>query len=326
MDVDSFIAKYSQEWRRLEERCSGDLSQTPGAEIDETVRLYLRTSAHLAEARSRYRDPSLETYLNRLVATAHGAVYAARPATVRGGIRFFGRRYRQAVRDTAPFIAAAAALMVVVALASLLWIATSPEAAAGVIPAAARDAIRRGGGSGSLAVPPAGLSTVILLNNVQVAFLAFALGITLGVGTIYVVVQNALLLGVLGGAFQAAGHAGTFWSLILPHGLLELTAICISAGAGLRIGWSIVDPGDRSRGAALVEASRDAVLVVLGVIPAFCVAALIEGFVTGRGLPDSVELALGAVVAAGYVAFLFGRFHAPGREPSRGVATAAPST
>ena len=147
---------------------------------------------------------------------------------------------------------------------------------------------------------------MILTNNVTVAFLAFALGVTLGVGTLYVVLQNAVLLGALGGAFAAAGRAGVFWGLILPHGLLELTAICISAGAGLRIGWSIVDPGDRSRTVALAEEARDAVMVVVGVIPAFVAAALIEGFVTGNTGSTGAEIALGAAVSAAYLAFLFG--------------------
>jgi uncharacterized membrane protein SpoIIM required for sporulation len=150
-----------------------------------------------------------------------------------------------------------------------------------------------------------------LFNNVQVAFLAFALGITLGVGTVWVVVKNAAVLGVLAGAFQAVGHGAAFWALILPHGVLELTAICISAGAGLRMGWSLVDPGDRPRKRALAEEATDAVMVVVGVIPAFVVAATIEGFVSGTSVPDVVEVSLGAGVAVAYVCFLFG-LH-PGR-------------
>ena len=101
--------------------------------------------------------------------------------------------------------------------------------------------------------------------------------------------------------------------------VLELIAICIAAGAGLRMGWALVDPGDRPRIIALGEEARDAVLVVVGVIPAFIIAASIEGFVTGRtGLP-AVEVALGAVVAASYLAFLFaprGRARAAGVRPT----------
>jgi len=148
---------------------------------------------------------------------------------------------------------------------------------------------------------------LILVNNVIVAFLAFAFGIGLGIGTVYLVIQNAVLLGALAGAYQAAGKAGVFWSLVLPHGLLEITAICIAAGAGLRMGWSVIAPGERLRGRALAEDSRDAVLVVTGVIPAFGIAALIEGFITGTSIPAGVQLGLGTGVAVAYLAFLFAK-------------------
>jgi uncharacterized membrane protein SpoIIM required for sporulation len=199
-----------------------------------------------------------------------------------------------------------ATLLVAVTVSIAVWVGGSAEARAGLLPAGARDAIERAGGGGGAAVdvaPPA-LSALIFQNNVQVAFLAFALGITLGVGTIVVIVLNASLIGSLAGGFHAAGAAWPFWSLVLPHGFLELIAICIAGGAGLRIGWSVVDPGDRPRIQALGEEARDAVFVVMGVIPAFAIAAAIEGFVTGRTGQPVVEVILGAVVAAGYLAFL----------------------
>lgn len=310
MDVDSFIAKYRGEWGRLEAACvSGTrgLSRLSGPEIHEVVRLYLRASTHLAEARSSFTDPGLEEYLNQLVARAHAAIYAARPGTARGFVRLFAVRYPEAMRRTAPYVLVAAVILVLVTTASWAWVATSREARAGLLPPAAREAIQRaGGGRADLEAPP-GLSLYILLNNVQVAFAAFALGITFCVGTVFVLVQNALLLGVLAGAFQAVGNAGPFWALILPHGLLELTAICIAAGAGLRMGWALIDPGDRLRPRAIRDEAAEAIVVVVGVIPAFLVAALMEGFVTGRAMPDVLEIALGAVLAAGYVAFLVGR-------------------
>ena len=310
MDVDSFIAKYRPEWESLEAATSGGakgLSSFSGPDIDHVVRLYLRASAHLAEAHARYADPALVDYLNRLVGRAHAAIYGSRSPSGRGVLRVFGSSYRRAIRETAPFILVAAALLVVVALAADAWIATSPAARAGLIPPAAREAIRHATGARRPELGPAPeLSSFILVNNVQVAFFAFALGITFGIGTLWIVVQNAATLGVLGGAFQALGKAGPFWSLILPHGLLELTAITIAAGAGLRMGWAVVDPGDRPRLVALSEEAARSVLVVVGVIPAFVVAAVIEGFVTGTAVPTAVQLGLGALLEVGYVAFLFG--------------------
>jgi uncharacterized membrane protein SpoIIM required for sporulation len=310
VDIDAFITKYRPEWARLETasaRGSRGLAGLPGPEIAEIVRLYLRASTHLAEIRTTYADPRLESYLNAVVGRAHAALYGSRSRSIRNVGRFFGERYRAAARRTLPFILVSAGLMAAVTLAMALWVTASPEAQAGVLPGFARDAIRQAGETTSepdIGIAPSALSTIILTNNVQVALLAFAFGIGFGIGTMYLLVQNAALIGALAGGYQAAGEGARFWALVLPHGLLELTAICIAAGAGLRMGWSLIAPGDRPRGEALVEEARDSVLVVTGVVPAFVLAALIEGFVTGRSGTAAVEIALGVVVAAAYIAFL----------------------
>ena len=323
MDIDSFIRAHEDEWRQLETACSGGpdgLARRPGAEISEAVRLYLRVSTHLTEARARYADPRLERYLNDLVGRARQAIYAAAPRTFRGFLTFFGPRYRAEIRRTAPYILVAGLMLTTVTIVSWAWIAGSAEARSGLIPAAAQEQIRHLGGSRSPDLGPSqALATRILFNNVQVAFLAFAFGVTVGIGTVYLVLTNALMLGVLAGAFGAVGKGGAFWSLILPHGILELTAICIAAGAGLRMGWALVDPGDRPRRKAFAQEATAAVVVVVGVIPAFVMAALIEGFVTGTSVPHVVQLALGVVVEAVYLCFLFGWW------PGRRLASSVPS-
>jgi uncharacterized membrane protein SpoIIM required for sporulation len=309
LDVDTFIGRYRGEWSRLERAVDGgdrSLVRSSGPEIRDVVRLYLRASNHLAEARARYADPDLEAYLNHLVVAAQAAVYSARPRSLRAFVRLFAIRYPQALRSTLPYILVAGAILLVVVVGSWWWLATDPRAQAGLIPDAARAALRRAGARRTDLPPPPALSTMILFNNVQVAVFAFALGITLCVGTIVIVVRNALVLGLLAGTYQAVGNAGPFWSLILPHGILELIAICIAAGAGLRIGWALIDPGDRRRSAALRDAAAEAAVVVVGVIPAFGVAAFIEGFVTGR-MPAGAAIALGVLVAGAYVVFLAGR-------------------
>jgi len=309
VDLDSYIDRHRGEWRSLEEavRRSFD-GRLAGADVTEFIRLYLRASSHLAEVQSRYHDPALEDYLNSLVARASAAIYGSEARSFRSFLASFGGRYRAAVRRTLPSILVVAALLASVLIATDVWVATSPEAQAGAVPPAAQEAIQRID-KGAVGVDVSGgeLSTIIFQNNVQVAFLAFALGVFLGVGTVWVIVQNAVFIGLLAGAFQAAGKAPEFWSLVLPHGFLELIAICIAGGAGLRMGWALVDPGDRYRLTALAEEARDAVLVVVGVIPAFLVAALIEGFVTGRTGQPILEVLLGAVVAAAYLALMFAR-------------------
>ncbi len=313
MDLDSYIQAHRQEWERLEAATAGGsraLASRPGEEITETIRLYLRASSHLAEVQTRYHDTALERYLDALVSGARAAIYGAEPTSTRSIGRLFLTRYRDAFRRTLPFAAVVATVFVVCTLATALWVAGSAEARAGVLPAVARDAIEQAGGGRSPSdVNAPALSTLIFQNNVQVAFLAFALGITLAIGTIVVIVLNAVLIGSLAGGFQAAGNAWLFWSLVLPHGFLEVVAICIAGGAGLRMGWAIIDPGDRPRVVALAQEARDAVLVVTGVIPAFAIAATIEGFVTGRTGSAVLEVIVGALVAAAYLAILL----APGR-------------
>ncbi len=310
MDEDSFIKRYSSEWSWLRSTCEEGgtgLARRTGREIDDVVRSYLRVSGQLAEARGRYRDAALEDYLNAVVRTAQVAVYSGTPRTSRSVFRLFGRRYRDAARSTGRFIMIAAALMIVTTIGSWAWVASSAEARAGLFPAEALEAIQESGGGRSSDVEPSPeLAGFLLVHNVEVSIFAFALGVTFGVGTLWVVASNGLMLGTLAGAFTAVGKGAAFWALILPHGILELTAICIAAGAGLRIGWALIDPGDRGRVEALRAEASDAVLVVLGAVPAFAVAAIIESFVSGTGVPNVVEITLGAAVAGCYIVFLVG--------------------
>ncbi len=115
----------------------------------------------------------------------------------------------------------------------------------------------------------------------QVAIVAFAAGIGLCLPTALILALNGASIGAVAGLFHAAGQAPKFWGLILPHGLLELTAVCVAGAAGLRLGWTIIDPGDRPRGVALAEEARQAMVIVLGLVVVFAAAGVIEGFVTG---------------------------------------------
>jgi uncharacterized membrane protein SpoIIM required for sporulation len=96
--------------------------------------------------------------------------------------------------------------------------------------------------------------------------------------------------------FTHVGQADKFWGLILPHGLLELSAVIVAGAAGLRIGWTLIDPGDRTRRTALTDESRRAGNVLVGLVAAFLLAALVEGFVTGRPWSTPIRLGIGIVV------------------------------
>jgi uncharacterized membrane protein SpoIIM required for sporulation len=148
------------------------------------------------------------------------------------------------------------------------------------------------------------MATGIMGNNISVAFLAFALGITAGLGTCYVLFVNAMMLGGFFGHFDNHHLAYMCWSFIAPHGVLEILAILIAAAAGLRLGLALAIPGDMTRGASLRAGAREAVLLVLGTIPMFLVAGSIEAFITPTELPGAAKILLGLTAGAAAMAYL----------------------
>ncbi|MGZ4710414.1 MAG: stage II sporulation protein M, partial [Acidimicrobiales bacterium] len=100
------------------------------------------------------------------------------------------------------------------------------------------------------------------------------------------------------------GDALRFFGLILPHGLLELSAICIAGGTGLRVGWALLVPGDRSRSEAVTEEGRRAITVVIGLVTMFIAAGTIEGFVTGSGLAPAVRVGIGVTAWLAFMTYL----------------------
>lgn len=314
MDIDSYIAKHSSGWSELDRACrkgGRGLARRNGEEIERVVRLYQRASTHLAEVQTIYADARLERYLTAVVGRAYAALYAGRARRRGADAGRLAARYIASMRRTLPYAGVAAVVLFGLSAVILLWVANSPEAQAGVLPPQARAAIEQASGApADHGISSGSLSSFILINNVYVTILAFALGITFGIGTVYILVQNAMLLGSLAGGFHAIGNAGAFWPLVLPHGLLELAAVCVGAGAGLRIGWSLVDPGDKTRSASLSEAAADAVIVLMGTIPALGIAAFVEGFVTGRTGNAMLEIAIGVVLAVLYLAAITGRIGA----------------
>ena len=308
MDIDRFITVNTPVWARLGEltgRARRGLRNLDPAELDELVALYQRTSAHLSHARTAYKDPSLTMRLTSLVANASGVIYRgrAKPGTA---IRdFFVWRFPAAVYQSGRFIAASAALLLVPAFLVGMWVMNSEEALDVALPEYARDAYLNEDFEDYYSEDSAAnFATRVTVNNIQVAFFAFAGGILLCIPTVISMVINGVAVGKAGGAFGSVGELGKFFGLILPHGLLELTAVVIAGAAGLRLGWAVIAPGDRPRGEAVGAEARRAVLIALGLMVAFIVAGFIEGFVTGRGVPTALRIMIGVVAEVAFVTWI----------------------
>ena len=309
MDLDRFIVRNGGAWMRLEElssraRRSGTRALAP-AEVDELVALYQRTSAQLSHARAYYDDPGLTSRLTTLVAAANAAIYGSQPVSVRSIGRFFTDTFPAAVYWNRRFIVAAAALMFIPALALGTWLSTSDRALDVAVPKEEQQALLQTRFEDYYSSEPAAeFSTKVLVNNIQVSFIAFALGVLLCIGTAAILAYNGVNVGVAGGLFVHAHQAGKFFGLILPHGFLELTAVTIAGAAGLRLGWTVIAPGDRPRGAALADEGRRSVVIILGLMLCFITAGLIEGFVTPSDLPVLVRVGIGFLVELGFISWV----------------------
>ncbi len=142
------------------------------------------------------------------------------------------------------------------------------------------------------------------VNNAWVAALCLALGV-LGLPILYLLYQNMVNLAIIGAVMTRHDHAGHFWGLILPHGLLELTAVFVAAGVGLRLFWSWIEPGQMSRANSLAHEGRTAITVALGLVMVLLVSGVIEGFVTPSGLPTWARIGIGILAELVFFTYVF---------------------
>ncbi len=308
MDIDRYIATHRPDWQRLEDltgRAERSVGRLTHGELDELVDLLQRVSSHLSTVRTTYDDPALSSHLSRLVARAGAIVHGTRGRSWADLVRSWTWTFPAAVWHVRRPILASAGLFLVAALAVGLWITGSSAAYEASMPAEVREAyLQRDFEAYYSSQPAAQFASYVFTNNVRVAILAFGGGILLCVPTAWVIAVNGAHLGVAAGLFTASGLAGRFWGLILPHGLLELTAVFIAGGAGLRLGWTVIDPGDRTRARALADEGRRTVVIILGLVAVFLVAGLIEAFVTPSGLPTWGRVGIGVLTEAAFLAFI----------------------
>jgi uncharacterized membrane protein SpoIIM required for sporulation len=297
MNLERFVAERDPEWSELEQlvRRAGRRPERLGAEsVLRLGALYRAAAADLAYARRRFGGDPVVARLERLVGTARHLVYArtTRRASLR---RFVTHGYWRLVAERPAALLVAALLLALPASLGASWAVADPGAAAGIVPEELRDVTEASGDWDDLpAGEQAAFSSYVLTNNVRVAAFAFAGGILVGLPTALVLVFNGLLLGAVGGLLAGGGAWEAFVTLVTAHGVLELSCIVVAGAAGLRLGWSVVEPGRLSRRASLAREAPRTVALLIGTAPWLGVAALVEGF---RG--ELSQLGIAAVVAVG---------------------------
>jgi uncharacterized membrane protein SpoIIM required for sporulation len=299
------FARWQQTEELLDTIESAGIRNSRPDDLIKLSNLYLELVSDLNRLKKASVDYAVRRRANKLALRTYGIIYQKKTMGITDFLQFFLFRFPELVRQRFHFIFAAAMILAMSSLigflcihekSRLLDLVIAPEeqqqlksAIASIDPARAH----------ALAHEPGfGLSSRIMVNNIRVSILAFALGFFFGIGTLVILVINGLKIGGLASLYANAGLSGYFWSLILPHGGIELMCIFITAGAGLIIGYALINPGSYRRREWLIKEGNVAIRLLLGSVPLLVLAGLIEAYITPAHLTVYFKLALSAVLFA----------------------------
>lgn len=306
----NWIEKRKPYWQRLETLVAGGsagVKSLDHSELQELSLLYRQTAADLAAIRQDPSSVHFARYLNQLMARAHNIIYAGHRASPWAILLFFRDAYPRIFRQHIRFVAVALGIFVVGGLVGVALTLQDSDFEYQVLGSAMVHKIQRHEmwTDRILSVKPQA-SSGIMTNNMSVSFTMYAGGIAAGIGTLYLVFFNGLLMGVIATACSFAGMSLGLWSFVAPHGALELPAIFIAGGAGFRIAHGLLFPGTLPRRDSLAIAGRGATSLILGTVPILIIAGTIEAFVSPTGLPVPLKFAMSGALLVLLNVYLFG--------------------
>jgi uncharacterized membrane protein SpoIIM required for sporulation len=276
----------------------------PG-EIPAFAARYREIAADLARAHTYGVDQRVIEYLERVVSAGHNALYRARGKTGMPLARYLLRDFPAAVVQSWAYVLVAFIMFIVPAVVGYVMIRERPALADEIVSpvmvsraeqAAERQAQGRGYAQAEGDDRPV-IAAAIISNNIQVSFGVFVGGLTCGLLTAWLLFANGMMLGLGFGLFKNYGALGYLTTFVAAHGVLELTAIFISAGAGFRLAKAIIAPGDRMRKDALVLEGRIAARMIGAVVTLLAIAGAIEGLLSTSDAPAFVKYGVSATTA-----------------------------
>jgi uncharacterized membrane protein SpoIIM required for sporulation len=305
-----WLSKRKAHWQRLEQLLNSadrGLRKLSGQELQELALLYRQTASDLAAVAEDRTSAGFASYLNQLLGRCHNLLYSGKVGEGKRLIHFYVVEYPQIFRNGLPLFALTAALFILGAAVGAAATAHDPAFAHSFLGPQMMDTIEQHKmwTEPVVAVKPLA-SSFITSNNLSVAFAAFALGVT-GIGTIWLMFFNGLMIGVIGVATAKAGMALSLWSFVAPHGVLEIPAILIAGTAGLELARGLFFPGMLPRRDALSAAGSRAVRLLVGAIPMLLIAGAIEGFFSPTHVAPALKFTLAGLLLAALVLYLSSR-------------------
>lgn len=278
-----FIHTHQKTWQELEDilkQVKTKKKLKKDAEmLHRLLFLYQNACGHLSIARTRYGSTGTTEYLNSLVTRAHQSIYISKPNSISKLLRFFTHDFPALIKKEALLLLLSTGIFMFGFLFSFIFTLVQEDYALSFVPSEYAESIKEVG-KGVSEINYSVASVAIFTNNIQVGIMAFALGITFGAGTVYVLANNGMLIGALAALAIKAGSGYEFWALILPHGVPELFCIFVCGAAGLLVARSILFPGLLSRRRSFAAGGKSALRLLVGTIPLFILAGLTEGYFT----------------------------------------------
>ncbi len=317
LNLERFVADRGSDWAELEglvKRSKGQGRKLAPGEIHRLAALYRSSAADLAVARRLWPGTSGTLRLETLVASANAVVYS-KPEREDTAWEYLSVRMWRRIRELDRCLFISAAILFGSVALGALWALVQPSSASGLLPAGFHASAHPGKGTfyGVSIVGRSGLAVQIFVNNIQVSILAVAGGFTFGLLTAFSLAYNGAILGILGALEWRAGGFGHFFSLIVPHGLLELSCITLAGAGGLAIARALIDPGNYTRAEALARLTPTIGAIVLAFMGFLVVAGLTEGIVTPWDLSPPLAFAVGIALAGSFWSLVLvrGRLRAP---------------
>jgi len=303
VDLDAYVLTHGHDWARLDELTGR--GRLTGAESDELVERYQQVATHLSVIRTSAPDGALIAHLSSVLARARIRLVGTRVTSWRGVLTFFTERFPAALYRLRWWWLGCLAANVVVTGVIMLWLLGHPTVEQSLLSPDEVDQLVNNDFEGYYSEYAAShFASQVWINNAWVSAQAIALGI-LGLPVVAVLFTNILNLAVIGSVMIRNDRGELFWGLILPHGLLELTAVFVAGGVGIRLFWSWIEPGGLSRSRSLAREGRTAVTVALGLVVVLAISGVIEGFVTPSSLPTWARVGIGVLAESVFFAYVF---------------------
>jgi len=292
MKFELFIKQKKESWYRLSELTDSykNHGRVSGRELSEMVRLYRAACADYAYAKFNFPQERVTDELHLLVGKCHNVIYRHQPFNWKKPLDFLAYDFPDLVRVNFRFISMAFLFFMAGASLSFVGSLINPELPSLVLGERYVNvttsniekndpfAIYKQEGSPLM-------SSFIMTNNIKVTFFAYGMGLLAGVGTVYVLFYNGMMLGVFFFLFFKHGLFLESFFTIMLHGTIELFCIFIAGGAGLLIGKALVFPGQLPRRQALQKNGLTSIQLLVGTAPLLVIAGIIEGFITRLDIP-----------------------------------------